>query len=337
MPTPKNNTTESRFTYASKSYMPDSFSIENNKVTKSYKRGIVTFIDILGFKSLVENGNESEIYDSLSLFKKSYAQGSQWVVTLADALSETSLYNVKSPSLETVYFSDSIVRIQYPLDFFPEQPEVCDIDALSQEIKMLSNIQEHLLCKGIIVRGGMTIGDICYDNESKILFGPAMNRAYKLESQLAQTPRIIIDPEILLHNEELTMHRYELGILRNEGFLRKDKDNIEFIDYFGEASKHLFYGLYTGSDKNERFPFPWTEWGKKVGIYANYSRLFDRREIITRNILKYQEHENVLMKYLWMAKQHNATVNNIYPHYKKFAEVSDLCLDNEQSLLINAE
>jgi hypothetical protein len=47
---------------------------------------------------------------------------------------------------------------------------------------------------GLLIRGAVTIGDIVHDDS--IVFGPALNRAYELESQQAIYPRIILDPDI---------------------------------------------------------------------------------------------------------------------------------------------
>jgi hypothetical protein len=48
----------------------------------------------------------------------------------------------------------------------------------------------------LIIRGGITRGNLVHI-ENGPLFGPAMNRAYFLESKCAKHPRVIIDPECL--------------------------------------------------------------------------------------------------------------------------------------------
>ena len=44
---------------------------------------------------------------------------------------------------------------------------------------------------GFLVRGGVTRGDLMHDEQ--IVFGPALNRAYELESKEAVYPRVLID------------------------------------------------------------------------------------------------------------------------------------------------
>lgn len=48
---------------------------------------------------------------------------------------------------------------------------------------------------GILFRGGITYGKVVHTD--KMLFGPAMNKAYSLESKTAVYPRIIIDNDVI--------------------------------------------------------------------------------------------------------------------------------------------
>lgn len=47
---------------------------------------------------------------------------------------------------------------------------------------------------GFFFRGGVTIGDLFHDGH--IVFGPALNQAYDLESKKAVYPRAILDPDL---------------------------------------------------------------------------------------------------------------------------------------------
>ncbi len=69
-----------------------------------------------------------------------------------------------------------------------------------------------------LLRGGITKGKLIHTKE--YLFGPAMNYVYKLESELAIFPRIIIDENLIgLINQQ------------NIDFFTKDFDGIYFLDY----------------------------------------------------------------------------------------------------------
>jgi hypothetical protein len=58
---------------------------------------------------------------------------------------------------------------------------------------------------GIFLRGGVTIGDIYAD--SRALFGPALVRAYELESTTAKWPIVALDPE-LVHSINAEVPKY---------------------------------------------------------------------------------------------------------------------------------
>jgi hypothetical protein len=70
---------------------------------------------------------------------------------------------------------------------------------------------------GFLLRGGITIGPVVHDDEA--VFGPALNRAYELESQIAKFPRFVLDPACIA----------ELG---NLGDLRIEEDGVHFLDPF---------------------------------------------------------------------------------------------------------
>ncbi|HTG56249.1 MAG TPA: hypothetical protein VL943_08285, partial [Niabella sp.] len=51
---------------------------------------------------------------------------------------------------------------------------------------------------GMMIRGGITIGDLIHE-ENGALFGPAMNEAYRLESNSAIYPRVVISNNAKSH------------------------------------------------------------------------------------------------------------------------------------------
>jgi hypothetical protein len=63
---------------------------------------------------------------------------------------------------------------------------------------ILSDYQWCSAVLGFLTRGAVTIGSICHDGQ--VVFGPALNRAYELESQIAKYPRIIFDKEHFRHS-----------------------------------------------------------------------------------------------------------------------------------------
>ena len=52
------------------------------------------------------------------------------------------------------------------------------------------------LAEGFLCRGGIVYGDVYYDLNNNIIFGPAVNDAYKLESTIAVYPNIILEKKL---------------------------------------------------------------------------------------------------------------------------------------------
>lgn len=94
------------------------------------------------------------------------------------------------------------------------------------------------LKNGFIARGAITHGDLFYDNEKNIWFGPAMNRAYFLESKKAKFPRIIIDPEYAEQLYEFNENKYrksDFQRISNGNILCRDLDNFVYLNYLNSV------------------------------------------------------------------------------------------------------
>jgi hypothetical protein len=69
-----------------------------------------------------------------------------------------------------------------------------DPDNLWWTLQGAATIQFGLAMVGFFIRGGVTVGPLYHDHH--VVFGPALNKAYELESKKAVFPRIIIDPTV---------------------------------------------------------------------------------------------------------------------------------------------
>jgi hypothetical protein len=61
-------------------------------------------------------------------------------------------------------------------------------------ISTVDFLSHGVLSHGFLLRGGITVGDIYH--RDNVIFGPAFNRAYELETAVAIHPRIIFDPDL---------------------------------------------------------------------------------------------------------------------------------------------
>jgi hypothetical protein len=135
----------------------------------AYERRIVSFFDILGWREHVaEAADDARRIARLASMPRMF---SRTVMGVADRV----------PGAQLTSFSDNVVS---SVPFEPKYVEWI--------LQSLATIQLGAALAGFWVRGSVTIGSLYHDAD--IVFGPALNRAYVLESQQAQFPRIIIDP-----------------------------------------------------------------------------------------------------------------------------------------------
>jgi len=160
-----------------------------------YERRLVVFYDILGWRRRIESaGNDPEKIGEL---RRHVLVGPR--VLAAQKPSTTSDVRFSA-------FSDNIVISQM----------VSTAHAI-HFLATLCSFQIGSATDGYLIRGGVTVGNLHHDAES--VFGPALNRAYYLESEIADVPRIIVDENVL-----------ELCIPRP--FFLVEEDGVNFIDPF---------------------------------------------------------------------------------------------------------
>lgn len=196
-----------------------------------YEERIILFLDFLGFKELVDRTTrESEFL--------------KYLVKAMDIIGEIGADDAELlKSQQITQFSDSIV-VSY---LVTEQSAV---------FWLMSDIAIHVIRlaeRGFLVRGGMTVGQVYHSK--KHVVGPAMNEAYRIESQVAKYPRVVIDPKVL-EVARRSRHEYH-SAYEEEGYVRafmtKDVDGNFFFDYVSWESvvavtggSNDLYGDYLG-------------------------------------------------------------------------------------------
>jgi hypothetical protein len=188
-----------------------------------YTHGIVTFLDMLGFGAIVENGAPpDEILAMLEAVKKAAFQ---------DADAKRIL------RIEYLCISDCMIR---SLEI--SHPQKVPAPELQQELLDLVHMQCELIWKGYPVRGAVTHGKIYF--KGRTLFGPAYQKAYVLEQQAA-APRIVIDDNVIGDFIGYPEGRGDLdfGNAREElhGQIRRDTDGKWFLDYLRSIQTEIEY------------------------------------------------------------------------------------------------
>lgn len=245
-------------------------------VTGAYDRAVVSYIDVLGFADLI---NES-VADPSKVTKIS-----SLLLNMKEELSAGGrIHRDAKERVVKIFasfnFSDLIVRST-------KIPDGADISSIIDwELFYLGSKQFDLAIDGVLVRGGMSLGDLLISREDSIVFGPALVRAYKLESQNAVYPRIVIDRDIITTAEDG-------GFIAEWGdYLGRGEDGAYFLDY-------LFGTVLTG------FVVPDAPDPKEQ--IAAHRRMIER--VIANGIR--QKPERIRQKYLWLALYHNATLKRL--------------------------
>lgn len=178
-----------------------------------YLPHVVTYIDIMGFRQLVQERSPNVI---------------SWAIRQVQELTAPTNAQInKHEGEHYVNFSDLIVHT-IPL---PHSTQNQTEDILLSEIKYTAMVQAVLIEKSLLLRGAITIGEM--ERSYGVLFGPGLISAYDLERVYAQYARIIIDNRLL----ELVKSKRALNVLAN--CVTRDDDGLVFIDYLGFMQRVL--------------------------------------------------------------------------------------------------
>lgn len=150
-------------------------------MSKQYEDMVVIFLDILGSK---EMSSFEEKYKIHRIFHES--------VKKSQDLQNTEGKRHVAYTRKLFSFSDcAYVFYKYKSDTVESKK---NINALFQVALFNTSLMTlELLNEGYLIRGGVTYGSAYFDDLS--FFGPAVEKAYLLESKKAVTPRVIIDSD----------------------------------------------------------------------------------------------------------------------------------------------
>jgi hypothetical protein len=258
-----------------------------------YEKRCIAFIDILGFGALVERSAEcinlqTMIYEALDSLHTERINDETYSRVNEELIPPEELANVKElaklftqalkeahPVLVT-FFSDSIVISAKSTDVIASQLVLDLVAKLSLRLW-----QDH----DLLIRGGITIG-LLFHKENGPLFGPAMNRAYFLESKEAINPRVLIDHECLSNYLKAETFEPLISLV--------DKDEKYFYLSLATAFRH------TLNDSTEVFA------GERV-LARHRSSLATTIERLSKNEENHSD-EKIKSKYAWLIQEVKKTI-----------------------------
>lgn len=248
-----------------------------------YRQAVITFIDILGFKHLISTRTFEEVSKKLNTIRR---------LSNVDEQEDG-----ESSEPKVIQFSDSIIRIR-PLDSKANNESRYGL--MFYEMLDLVHMQGELINHGIFVRGGVSIGEVHFDDQT--LFGPGFVRAYELESTYANFPRIVVDPALiqqLQKDKRLASNHNALAdefayISKN---IRRESDGIYFIDYLRSFQTEI--------DEPDNIP-----------VF-----LRKHKELIVQNVGGATQLNAVSAKYLWLAGYHNSVIRELKEEFWRREEL----------------
>lgn len=255
-----------------------------------YEDCIVSFIDILGFKELLKRP-ASEVMRILKILRH-----------FATPREQTKPRRMKEMRLMSRAFaesvSDAVVRIRVYETQYRD-------GAFFYEMLDLLHAQIDCVNSGVLIRAGVTVGraHVGANGEGPV-FGEAMARAYRIESDEAVFPRIVIDEaayqaflsDVRLQSEDNDFDEERKHV---DGLLKVGEDGTRFIDYLRGASK-------------------------EANDMAEYYTFLDRHAQLIRNGLSTTD-GRTRRKYVWLARYHNDVLNELLgrPSKKRAAAFQD--------------
>jgi hypothetical protein len=248
-----------------------------------YKNRMVAFIDILGFKDIVNESKDKcqiikEIIEAMDLAKD--------IKKLAELMKKAYIVDENNDKhkidMQLTLFSDSVI-------ISINDDKKIKTELYNAFFNNLKKLAYALARRNFFLRGGITYGKL-YHVENKC-FGPAMNKAYALESTVANYPRIVVDKKAL----------EEINKLKEEYVITDKIDSIEILDYLYMK----IYSCISSENKDES---------------AEYLKsLLEIKNNVEKNILKFKDRDNekLLIKYQWYKNYYNDTIQKILPSEQK--------------------
>lgn len=199
---------------------------------KSYEQRVVAFIDILGFKSIIEKTIEKNDIENMAR-----------IASVINAFKDIrEIWNLDSGELK--HYVKSSKRVTIFSDSIVVSCEANDEEEIMYTLLEIKWLVMTMLNHGLLCRGAITRGKLVHTNE--YIFGPALIEAHLLESKAALYPRIILDRGVIDAEE------FEKNKISNAGvrwkniqfLLEQDSDGMYYIDYFRKAQHELNDPIY---------------------------------------------------------------------------------------------
>ena len=233
------------------------------------RKAVVLFLDQLGTRNSVELdplGHLQRTHAAVRLARR-LAALSEDIPQVARWFSDNLLLGVRLPDEEVDYAGVPLIERGFG---------TVVIDA--------AWVQLALILGGMASRGGIDIGEFYADEQ--FLYGPALNGAYRLESRVAMTPRIVLSNAAVRRAIEEV---FDGELQTYASMLAVDEDDEVFVNYLGDLP-------YTVEEERETI-----------------EPLEEHRDRVVGWLSQFKADSKLAAKYEWMASFHNWMVSKHLP------------------------
>lgn len=266
-----------------------------------YEERFIAFVDILGFGKLVESSEVTpdlpkRILDALISMHPTRIQSELVTTVNVELIPPEELEDVKEVARMASAAQQRMhpVNINYFSDSLVISARANDVIASQMVMDLLTKISAMMwMSHKLLLRGGITVGKLIHV-EGGPMFGPAMNRAYYLESELAKHPRFLIDKHCI--EQYRKVHTFGLF----ESFIRQDGD--------------FYYASLATSFKHILNDSSLVLSGEKVLRKFRESMLSAPAEV-EKLRETYKDDKRVGPKYDWLAIEFAARIPEVEPAY----------------------
>lgn len=150
-----------------------------NNTELTFDNYLIAYIDILGYRNLISIFKSEEMF--FSLIDK----------TLKHIFNDQNDFML---AVDYCIFSDNLI-FGIKEELWKKINPSLKISYLEQFLTLLCIIQYSFFSSSLLLRGGITIGKLYFDKNVQYVFGSGLIKAYDLENNHANYPRIIIDNE----------------------------------------------------------------------------------------------------------------------------------------------
>ncbi len=278
-----------------------------NQRNRDYsEKRVVAFLDLLGFKELIKNGEQNKIDEVLDFLYEIRKVHSSFNVHRKPS-DQAGFYTIEMQP-EFISSNDHMI-ISIPfretgIGALDKIPEAYLTHALSTIGEVVTNLYLFTLKIGIGLRGAIAFGKQYYDSNADINVGKPLIEAVETEQNLSNFPRVVATKSLL---EELEKHWIGKKDFILDEFqpkflfppLRRDFDGMYFFDYL--------YGIFHHSFATEE----------------NLNMINEIRCQIENNMRT--NDPRLLAKWGWLANYFDATLKT-YVNHEKFSKVKSFSL-----------